>query len=206
LMSGIHLRSETNFFLPFSVIIRQFQVCWCWAHSQTRVRACSLQLLLGLASAFSGPTPRPTHDHILLSQIWDSSNRQVQFPVFLQEQGSLGLPPGIACLPACFPASTTFLGDASRLLVCPINLHVIAWYIYSSAYTVCMYVWGHLPVLATYSGVCRMLVPEAARHFSYLNVHTPDCHSPRIISRRGQPEQRSWLHLCCETAAVSPLA
>jgi hypothetical protein len=45
---------------------------------------CRLQLLLGLASAvILRSESRGTHDHILLSQIRDSSNLEVQVPVFI---------------------------------------------------------------------------------------------------------------------------
>jgi hypothetical protein len=50
----------------------------------TREWICSLQLLLGLTRAFIlGFESRRPHDHILLSQIWDSPNLQEQILVFI---------------------------------------------------------------------------------------------------------------------------
>jgi hypothetical protein len=45
---------------------------------------CRLQLLLVLASAFIfGSDSRGTHDHVLLSQIRDSTNLEGQVPVII---------------------------------------------------------------------------------------------------------------------------
>jgi hypothetical protein len=50
----------------------------------TRRWVCRLQLLLVLVSAFILRfESRGTHDHILLSQIWDSTNLEGQVPVFI---------------------------------------------------------------------------------------------------------------------------
>jgi hypothetical protein len=52
--------------------------------SLTRGWVRRLQLLLALASAvILGSESRGTHDHILLSQIWDSPNLEGQVPVFI---------------------------------------------------------------------------------------------------------------------------
>jgi hypothetical protein len=65
------------------ITIRRLRVCWCGALSLTRGHVCRLQLLLALASALIlGSESRGTHDHILLSQIRDSSNLERQVPVF----------------------------------------------------------------------------------------------------------------------------
>jgi hypothetical protein len=56
----------------------------CGAPSLTRGRVCRLQLLLALASAVIVLSEfREIHDHILLSQIWDSPNLKGQVPVFI---------------------------------------------------------------------------------------------------------------------------
>jgi hypothetical protein len=66
------------------VTVRQLRVCWYGALSQTRGRVCRLQLLLALASALIlWSESRGTHDHILLSQIWDSPNLEGQVPLFI---------------------------------------------------------------------------------------------------------------------------
>jgi hypothetical protein len=50
----------------------------------TRGRVCRLKLLLALASAVNpGSESRGTHDHILLSQVWDSLNLKGLVPVFI---------------------------------------------------------------------------------------------------------------------------
>jgi hypothetical protein len=65
------------------VTVRQLQVCWCGVLSLMRGWVCHLQLLLGLASTvILGSKSCGTHDHILLSQIWDSLNLDDQVPVF----------------------------------------------------------------------------------------------------------------------------
>jgi hypothetical protein len=52
--------------------------------SLTRGRVCRLRLLLVLASAvILRSESGGTHDHILLSQIWDSPNLEGQVPVFI---------------------------------------------------------------------------------------------------------------------------
>jgi hypothetical protein len=62
--------------------VRQLRVCWCEVPSLTRGRICSLYFQLGLSRAFIlGCKSRRTHDHILLSQIWDSPNLEGQVPL-----------------------------------------------------------------------------------------------------------------------------
>jgi hypothetical protein len=54
------------------ITVGQLRVCWCGALSLTRGRVCRLQLLLVLASVvILRSEPLGTHDHILVSQIWD---------------------------------------------------------------------------------------------------------------------------------------
>jgi hypothetical protein len=72
------------------ITVRQLRVCWCGAPSLTRERVCRLQLLLVLTSAvILGSESRGTHDHILLSQIRDSSNLEDQVPVFISPRNRL---------------------------------------------------------------------------------------------------------------------
>jgi hypothetical protein len=55
--------------------------------SDFSVERSGLQLLLGLASAvFLGSESHGTHDHILLSRIWDSSNLEGQVPMFISSR------------------------------------------------------------------------------------------------------------------------
>jgi hypothetical protein len=69
------------------IIFRQFKVCWCGAPSLTRSRVCSFQFLPGIASAaFLRSESHGTHDHILLSQIWDSPNLEGQVPIFISHR------------------------------------------------------------------------------------------------------------------------
>jgi hypothetical protein len=71
------------------ITVRELRVCWCGALSLTRGQVWRLQLLLVLASAvFLGSEFRGTRDHILLSQIWDSSNLEGQVPVFISFRNS----------------------------------------------------------------------------------------------------------------------
>jgi hypothetical protein len=75
----------------------QLLVCWCVVPSLTRGRVCGLQLLLNLASGVVlGSESSRTHDHISLSQIWDSHRLEGQVPVFiiLEEQGGPIIPSG----------------------------------------------------------------------------------------------------------------
>jgi hypothetical protein len=52
--------------------------------SLMREQVCSLQLLLGLASTIIlGSESHRTHDHILLSKIWDTPNLESQVPLFI---------------------------------------------------------------------------------------------------------------------------
>jgi hypothetical protein len=65
------------------ITVRQLRVCWCGALSLTRELVCRFQLLLVLSSAvILGSKSSGIRDHILLSQIWDSSNLEGQVPVF----------------------------------------------------------------------------------------------------------------------------
>jgi hypothetical protein len=91
LVTSPHLRPKTRILL-----VRQLRVCWCGAPSLTRGRVCHLQLLLALTSTvILRSKSRGTHDHILLSQIPDSSNLEGQVPyLYLQEQGGPVIPPG----------------------------------------------------------------------------------------------------------------
>jgi hypothetical protein len=69
------------------IFIFQVNTCGCSPYvtsSLTRGWVCRLQLLLILASAFIlRSESRRTHDHILLSQIRDSTNLEGQVPVFI---------------------------------------------------------------------------------------------------------------------------
>jgi hypothetical protein len=66
------------------IFVRQLRVFWCGALSLTREWVCRLQLLLDLTSAvILGSYSSGTRDHILLSQIRDSSNVEGQVPVFI---------------------------------------------------------------------------------------------------------------------------
>jgi hypothetical protein len=74
--------SDTFMFRPIYVqifiTVRQLRVCWCEAFSLKRRRVCRLQLLLDLASAvFLESESLGSHDHILLSQIWDFPFRRL---------------------------------------------------------------------------------------------------------------------------------
>jgi hypothetical protein len=63
--------------------------------SLTRGWVCHLQFLLALASeVFLGSESRGTHDHILLSQIRDSSNLEGQVPVFISPRNRVIIPTG----------------------------------------------------------------------------------------------------------------
>jgi hypothetical protein len=67
-----------------SGVYDQLRVCWCGALPLTRERVCRLQMLLVLASeVILGFESRGTRDHILLSQIRDSTNLEGQVPVFI---------------------------------------------------------------------------------------------------------------------------
>jgi hypothetical protein len=58
--------------------------CWCGAPSLAGERVCRLQLLLALASAIIFRSEfRETHDHILLSQIWNFANLEDWVPMFI---------------------------------------------------------------------------------------------------------------------------
>jgi hypothetical protein len=81
---------------------------------------CRLQLLLGLASAVNlRSESHGTHDHILLSQIRDSSNLEGHFPVFISTRNSLSLNlmlrPTVS-RPVCLGIST-HLGLTTRFLL-----------------------------------------------------------------------------------------
>jgi hypothetical protein len=66
------------------ITVRQLWVCWCGSPSLMRGWVCHLQLLLALTSAvILGSESCGTHDHILLSQIWDSPNLEGEVPVFI---------------------------------------------------------------------------------------------------------------------------
>jgi hypothetical protein len=96
-VSSTHLEPKTRFLSPSD--------SWCGAPSLTRWRVCCLQLMLVLASAvILEPESCGTHDHVLLSQIRDSSNINGHVPVFisprervaqlyLQALGSISSPP-----------------------------------------------------------------------------------------------------------------
>jgi hypothetical protein len=64
------------------VTARQLGVCGCGAPSLTRGLVCRLQLVLALTSAVAlGSKSHGIHDHILLSQIRDTSNLEGQVHV-----------------------------------------------------------------------------------------------------------------------------
>jgi hypothetical protein len=64
----------TNFSLIFmEIIFRKLEDCYYGVATLTREQDCNLQLMIGLTSAvLLGSESRGTHDHILLSQFWDS--------------------------------------------------------------------------------------------------------------------------------------
>jgi hypothetical protein len=60
------------------LFVWQLRSCFCWELSLTRGRVCLLYMLLALTSAvFLGSESLGTHDHILLSQIWDFHFRRL---------------------------------------------------------------------------------------------------------------------------------
>jgi hypothetical protein len=66
------------------VTVRQLWVCWCGVPSLMRGWDCHLQLLLSLTSTvILGSKFHGTHDHILLSQIWDSPSTEGPVPIFI---------------------------------------------------------------------------------------------------------------------------
>jgi hypothetical protein len=66
------------------ITVRQLRICFRGAPFLTTGRVCHLQFLLAFASAvILGSEFRGTHDHILLSQIWDSPNLEGLVPVFI---------------------------------------------------------------------------------------------------------------------------
>jgi hypothetical protein len=80
------------------ITVRQLQICWCGTPSLMRGQVCHLQLLLAtilgsltrggvchlqlLLGTVLGSKSSRTHDHILLFQIWNTSNLEGQIPVF----------------------------------------------------------------------------------------------------------------------------
>jgi hypothetical protein len=69
------------------ITVRRIRVCWCWAPSLTIGRAYSSEKLLGLVRAVNlGSESRRTHDHILMSQIWDSLNLEGQVSKFISHR------------------------------------------------------------------------------------------------------------------------
>jgi hypothetical protein len=69
-----HLGLMTRYLLLFD----RYGVVFCGAPSLTRGRVCLVYMLLALASAvFLGSESLGTHDHILLSQIWDIPFRRL---------------------------------------------------------------------------------------------------------------------------------
>jgi hypothetical protein len=83
LVSGTQLGSMT----PFLFLSHSWGLCG-WP-SLMRGRVCSLQFLLGLASAvIIGSETNRTHDHILLSEIWDSPSGESGPHIYIpQEKG-----------------------------------------------------------------------------------------------------------------------
>jgi hypothetical protein len=80
LVSSTHLVLKPQIFIS----VRQLRVSWCGVPSVMKEWVCCLQLLLAFASAvILGSKSCETHDHILLSQVWDSPNLEGQFPVFI---------------------------------------------------------------------------------------------------------------------------
>jgi hypothetical protein len=70
-----HLGLMTRY---LAITIWELRSCFCGAPSLTRGRVCLLYMLLGLPNAvFLGSESLGTHDHILLSQIWDFPFRRI---------------------------------------------------------------------------------------------------------------------------------
>jgi hypothetical protein len=62
------------------ITIRQLRVCWFGVSSRMSERVCNLQLPLGLVSTvFLGFESSGIHDHVLLSQTWDSPIWRAKF-------------------------------------------------------------------------------------------------------------------------------
>jgi hypothetical protein len=74
-------QAPTGTYDQIFIAVRLLRVCWCRARSLKREGVCRLQLLLVLASAvILGCEFCRTHDHILLSQIWDSPTWRARSP------------------------------------------------------------------------------------------------------------------------------
>jgi hypothetical protein len=70
------------------ITVRQMRVCWCGVPFLTGDGSVVCNCCWSsTAQSLSGPSPRRTHDHILLSQIRDSPNLEDQVPVFTPKTG-----------------------------------------------------------------------------------------------------------------------
>jgi hypothetical protein len=101
---------QLNFFSCSSYVTSSLKRGW----------VCCLQLLLVLASTvMTRSESRGTHDHILLSQIWNSSNLEGQVPVFTSPRNRVArLCPGRWVLfssPPTTPMATVEVFDPASL-------------------------------------------------------------------------------------------
>jgi hypothetical protein len=82
----------------FLLLSDSWGVCWCGVPSLTRGRVCNLQFPLALTSAvILGSQSCGTYDHILLSQIRDSTNLEGENSVFRSPSDSMAqlYPPAV---------------------------------------------------------------------------------------------------------------
>jgi hypothetical protein len=80
----LEIKYPTGVYDQIFITVRQLRVYWSGPLSLTRGQICRLQLLLALASAvILGSESCGTHDHILLSQIWDVHFRHLLQPAGL---------------------------------------------------------------------------------------------------------------------------
>jgi hypothetical protein len=101
------------------VTVRQLRVCWCGVPFLMRGWVCRLWLPLALTSAvILGSGSRGPHDHILLSQIWDSPNLEGQDPVFISPRKRIAqlYPQALDSLFVAFYDSQVYGGGIRTLL------------------------------------------------------------------------------------------
>jgi hypothetical protein len=128
----------------------------CWAPFLTIGWAFCLQLLLGLASAvILGPESRWSHDHILLSQMWDSANQEYLVPAFIN-------------LPRTgWPSYTPGQRRNQTYLMTDGQLASLAWYQAT--------IWDPRPIFFLIHGICIQRAAEFHPYYGTPSLRGPVC-------------------------------
>jgi hypothetical protein len=187
--------------------------CNYGAPSLMRGQVCNLHLAPGLASAvFLGSESCEIHDHILLSQFWDSPKLEAQAPVSISLQNRMGqlYPCALGSLSVASYTSHGYGGGTLTRLHSGLLFLSYDWLSVVQSVLVLATIWNPWPIFISlpwkiFSDICPFFLwgalPDERMSLQFIQLLLAlcqDCHS------YVQIPQNSWLYLTVSFDAKFP--